>query len=325
MLISALLLAVSVPVVAPATEANAAIDVTSVPVPAPKVLPPELDLAQRYQGHSVCDPVEKPGITALRKLLLDTYATPTFYSTRACAADPSSEHTEGRALDWMVTKRDPEQRAIAEAFLTWLLAPGSDGTPAVNARRMGIMYIGWDNQIWRGYSPIGWGELKGCNAATKKPKSFDTYCHRNHVHFSMTWDGAAGQTSYWDGTAALDPTCPSTSTAGKTPRIAGPFVDHTLAPAVAFDTRKATKQSRMSTTIGCRATQGTHLDVPLVGRYGIPTTATRVTVHVDSIGSNSPAPIYVYRTNARKMGKPRFTAAVNGSAGADVTLKVGAE
>ena len=32
-----------------------------------------------------------------------------------------SEHKEGRAIDWMVDVRDPQQRANAEAFLGWLL------------------------------------------------------------------------------------------------------------------------------------------------------------------------------------------------------------
>ena len=72
------------------------------------------------------------------------------------------------------------------------------------------MYIAWNNRIWRGYSPIGWSELRGCLAKSKKKKkSSDTYCHRDHVHFPMILDGAALRSSYWSGIAEVSPACPS--------------------------------------------------------------------------------------------------------------------
>jgi hypothetical protein len=85
-----------------------------------------------------------------------------------------------------------------QAFLTWLLATDANGNQAAMARRLGIMYIGWNNRMWRAYGTPGWGDLKGCSTTPAlKASSYDTTCHRNHVHLSLSWDGAAGLTSFW--------------------------------------------------------------------------------------------------------------------------------
>ena len=69
------------------------------------------------------------------------------------------------------------------------------------ARRLGVMYIGWNNQMWRGYDiGRGWDELRGCYAASKAGTAYDNECHRSHVHISLTWEGAMALTSFWSGT-----------------------------------------------------------------------------------------------------------------------------
>ncbi|MEI8081574.1 MAG: hypothetical protein WCI74_06975, partial [Actinomycetes bacterium] len=239
-----------------------------VPVPAPKALPVLMDVAQQYEGQSICDPVAKPGVLKLQALLRATYGPATFYSTRACAADPTSEHTEGRALDWMVNNRVPAEKAKAEAFIAWLLAPDAAGVPGANARRMGIMYVIWNNLFWRAYDPIGWSKFGGCSAKVRQGVAYDTTCHRNHIHFSMTWDGAAALTSYWDGTAQTQGYCPSSFRGGKLPKAPAALVAVPLPEAAIFDTRTGKGNARRI----CRleedrwAGDGHKLDVKVAGR-----------------------------------------------------------
>ena len=80
------------------------------------------------------------------------------------------------------------------------------------ARRLGIMYIIWDSRMIRMYDPgRGWTEYRGCQAPANAGASLDTTCHRNHVHMSLSWDGAAAITSWWTGAAQTQPYCPTMS------------------------------------------------------------------------------------------------------------------
>ena len=85
--------------------------------------------------------------------------------------------------------------------------PTQYGNEAAMARRLGVMYIGWNNQMWRGYDIArGWTDLKGCSRPRKAGTAYDNDCHRNHVHLSLTWEGAMALTSFWSGTP-LPETC----------------------------------------------------------------------------------------------------------------------
>ncbi len=178
------------------------------PVP-PVVLPAEVDNATHYDPQRECDSSATPGAAALAQLLVDTYGPATTYITRACTSS-TSEHFDGRAVDWMRSVRDPGEKEMADSFVAWLLAPAVDGTPHEMARRLGIMYVIWDNRMIRMYDPgRGWTDYRGCMDPSKDAKSLDTTCHRNHVHLSMSWDGAAMATSWWTGVAQTRPWCPS--------------------------------------------------------------------------------------------------------------------
>ncbi|MFN8155863.1 MAG: hypothetical protein U0R68_00480 [Candidatus Nanopelagicales bacterium] len=167
----------------------------------------DVDGWAQYDGQTLCSPAAKAGTRKLANLLLATYGSASIGISRPCSDGGQSEHKEGRALDWMVSVRVASQKAKATAFLAWLLAADANGNKAAMARRLGIMYIGWNNQIWRSYGTPGWSDLKGCSTdPAKKASSYDTYCHRNHVHLSLSWDGAAGLTSFWTG-KPLAPAC----------------------------------------------------------------------------------------------------------------------
>ena len=160
------------------------------PPPTPKVtLPADIDVAPSYQGQTRCDPSAKPGPIAFAQLLNQHYGTRYYGIARVCGSGVT-EHSEGRALDWMINANDPQQKAIADAIVQWLSASDDKGNPGVMARRFGINYIIWNRQVWRAYAPErGWAAYTGVSP------------HTDHIHITFTWDGAYLRTSWWTGVA----------------------------------------------------------------------------------------------------------------------------
>ena len=166
----------------------------------PPGLPQGIEELAPYTGQVSCDPVDKPGATALAKLLVATYPGTTTGISRACATD-TSEHYEGRAIDWMVSIRKPAEAAQAQAVIDWLFAADAQGRRFANARRLGVMYLIWNDRIWGSYaSDSGWRPYSSC--ATRPDPASDTACHRNHIHISLSWAGATARTSFWSGQVA---------------------------------------------------------------------------------------------------------------------------
>jgi peptidoglycan hydrolase-like protein with peptidoglycan-binding domain len=137
-----------------------------------------------YQAQVSCDPRAKPGVTAFAALMRAHYMTGATGTFRPCQAD-TSEHYDGRAVDWMNSVNDPRQKAVADSVTAWLSADSG-----VMARRFGISYIIWNHRMWREYAPErGWVLYTGAVP------------HTDHIHFSFSWDGAMQRTSWWTGRA----------------------------------------------------------------------------------------------------------------------------
>ncbi|HVM10124.1 MAG TPA: hypothetical protein VM345_16775 [Acidimicrobiales bacterium] len=136
-----------------------------------------------------CDPTAKPGVLGFRDILLTTYPfTRNLGIGRMCDAPGASEHKEGRAFDWGVRVDVPAERAAADEVISWLLASDAAGNPYAIARRTGLMYVIWDGRIWSAERATeGWRSYVGVSE------------HRDHVHFSFSWAGARGETSFWTG------------------------------------------------------------------------------------------------------------------------------
>ena len=150
-------------------------------------LPSGLDIASPYVAQSICDPAAKPGVTAFARLMANHYEEFNYGISRECNHG-LTEHSEGRALDWMLDAYDPHEREVADSVISWLLAPDSQGRPAAMARRFGVMYIIWNKQIWGTYDmDAGWRPYHGASP------------HTDHIHFSFSWDGAMQRTSWWTG------------------------------------------------------------------------------------------------------------------------------
>lgn len=146
-----------------------------------------IDAYAAYQPQRLCHPEPKPGAVALTDLLVHAFPETRSYGiARACDIGGRSEHKEGRALDWGVSADDPGERAIADGVVDLLLATDAAGNEHALARRMGIMYIIWDGQIWSSHRPDeGWRPYDGPDA------------HTDHVHISLSWEGAMGRTTLW--------------------------------------------------------------------------------------------------------------------------------
>lgn len=176
--------AVSVTALAFALTVAVAPAAKALPSPPSKALPVALDAKASYQGQVSCDPRAKPGLTAFATLMKSRYKTGTVGTYRPCQGD-TSEHYDGRAMDWTLNVKNPQQRAVASSVLSWLSA--RDGAMA---RRFGISYMIWNHKVWKAYrSEKGWTKYTG------------SVPHTDHVHLSFTWDGAMKRTSWWTGRA----------------------------------------------------------------------------------------------------------------------------
>lgn len=90
----------------------------AVPQPPTKSnLPSELDIASPYVPQTICDPQAKPGVLAFARLMANHYDEFNYGISRACTHG-ITEHSEGRALDWMLNAYDPHERAVADSVLS---------------------------------------------------------------------------------------------------------------------------------------------------------------------------------------------------------------
>jgi peptidoglycan hydrolase-like protein with peptidoglycan-binding domain len=184
-----------------APAAAATTEVAAVPPPAaPAAAPAVVEEFAPYLPQVSCDPVAKPGTLSLRSTMMQAFGGRDLGITRSCSVGGLSEHKEGRAWDWGLDAANPAEKALADQFLAWLLAPGPGGGLAYNARRLGVMYVIYNGKIWGSYRAAeGWRKYTGGEA------------HGSHLHISLAWTGAMARSSWWTGTAVANDygPCPS--------------------------------------------------------------------------------------------------------------------
>ena len=284
------LLLVAASAVPTAISAEAA---ANAPVPAARSFGAVADAFPRYERENTCSPTQKPGARALRKLLRRTYGTSISSSTVRPCTRSDSGHEEGRAVDWMTNKRVPAQKAMARAFLAWMQAPDSYGNTYAMARRLGIQYVIWNNRMWRAYDTgRGWTEYDNCLHKKKKGKAaWANSCHRTHVHFSLSWDGAYKRTSYFSGYVA----CPSFPRQWATPATTPSPDLVTVTPERVLNTRAGT-----GTPNGpCRVRGGTRFDVSVLGHGQVPATGVAdVVLRVALVSPDSATTLRVWPAGA---------------------------
>jgi len=123
--------------------------------------PAAIDDYAAYDGQDQCLPIQ-PGTVGLRDLLNRACGTHDSSIARACDSGDTSEHKEGRALDYMLDVGNAADKADADDFLKWLLATDKYGNKHAMARRLGIMHMIWNHQMWRAYdNPDTWQPYTG--------------------------------------------------------------------------------------------------------------------------------------------------------------------
>lgn len=153
----------------------------------------QIDAHLGYQPQSTCDPTAKPGAKALLRLLIQAWGGSSSGISRACSRGRRSEHKEGRAIDWHMDSRNAHDRKQVSRATRWITANHGEV-----ARRLGIMYVIWNQHIWSTYYPeLGWRKMEDRGSFTEN--------HKDHVHISLSWDGAYMQTSWWTGRPVVNP------------------------------------------------------------------------------------------------------------------------
>jgi hypothetical protein len=158
-----------------------------------------IEPASEYEPGAVCDPVNRPGAKKLAGLIRATYGAGETIGIARDACYTTSEHNDGRALDWMNSASNAKDRAQVRSFIDWALAADKHGHEFAMARRLGIMYMIWNKRIWRSYAP-GWEAYTG------------PVPHTDHIHISLNLDGASGRTSFWTGRPLAGPCAVGTLT-----------------------------------------------------------------------------------------------------------------
>jgi len=158
---------------------------------------PVVDSPSAYEPQRTCTGSPAPGTVALARWLLRTYPqTRSMGMMRACGTGGHSEHKDGRAFDWGADVGRRATRRAAYGFIRQALATDSAGNTHALARRLGIMYVIYDDTIWASYRDFA--PRPYLNAACKSlRKCSRTLRHLNHVHISLGLAGAAAQTSWY--------------------------------------------------------------------------------------------------------------------------------
>lgn len=125
--------------------------------------------------------------------------------SRACPEKATSEHHESRAFDWTLDANRKKDRKLAKEFLREILAADAEGNKHALARRMGIMYIIWNDKQWSAYRGFKKTDYvaSSCVKKTKKKtmkklhKCSPTLRHRDHMHISLTRKAARGKLSWY--------------------------------------------------------------------------------------------------------------------------------
>jgi len=182
---------------APTARAAAPVRVSA--NPADRLVNQPLD-AERYDRSRRCTSRPRAGTLALQAWLERNARGVSWGIMRCEKLGPRnfSLHADGRALDWHLDVNDAADRREAQRLIALMLAPDRLGQPHALARRMGLQEIIWDCKSWwagtegmRAYSVClnGNGDLR---------RHVDpTLAHRNHIHFGLSFAGAAMRTSFW--------------------------------------------------------------------------------------------------------------------------------
>ena len=160
-------------------------------------LPPVEDYVG-YQPQRWCNPPAKPGTRALAEYLVEERGGAFGGISRRCRIGGTSEHKEGRAFDWTLDARKDADRRVVSAFLAELFATDEQGNAHALARRMGVMYVIWNDHIYASYRGFEKHDYLSSSCRTLSRCSASLR-HRDHMHISLGRKGGRGETSWYVG------------------------------------------------------------------------------------------------------------------------------
>jgi hypothetical protein len=150
-----------------------------------------------YDPSSKCHEKAKPGTDHLAHWMVRQYGGGFGGTSRDCKRKATSEHQNGRAFDWTLNAGKKSDRKIAAAFLDRIFETDFQGNTHAWARRMGVMYVIWNDKMfaaWDYFEP----EPYLSSSCPSKRKCSKTLRHRDHLHVSLSRQGARGVTSWYD-------------------------------------------------------------------------------------------------------------------------------
>jgi hypothetical protein len=157
--------------------------------------PPE-DYAS-YQPQTTCRKAPRPGTVELAAWIDHRFSGGHAAATmRPCDAGGTSEHKDGRAIDWSMNATRKKDRREVGRFLGTLFAQDADGNADAPARRMGVMYVIWNDHIYASYDEFARRDYRSSSCASLE-KCSATLRHRDHVHISLSKPGGRGVTSWY--------------------------------------------------------------------------------------------------------------------------------
>ena len=150
-----------------------------------------------YQPAERCASGAKPGTEVLAAWIVASFGGGLGGTWRACDGS-SSEHHEGRAFDWTLDATKRSDRRRAAQLRARLFATDAEGNAHALARRMGVMYLIWDDRMWSAWNGFAKDDYRS-SSCPELGRCSATLRHRDHVHLSLTRAGARGETSWYDG------------------------------------------------------------------------------------------------------------------------------
>jgi len=150
-----------------------------------------------YDPQTRCRDTPRPGTRQLADWINARFTGGTAQaSVRACGPGGTSEHKDGRAIDWSMDAADEGQRQEVHRFLTRVFAADRTGNPHALARRMGIMYVIWSDHMWASYRRFDRADYLNASCP-RVERCSPTLRHRDHVHISLSRAGGRAATSWY--------------------------------------------------------------------------------------------------------------------------------
>jgi hypothetical protein len=164
----------------------------------PAVAHADIEDYASYDPQRTCHPEAKRGTDHLAHWVVRRYGGAFGGTSRSCERRATSEHQNGRAFDWTLDARRKADRRKAKAFLGRILATDRWGNTDAWARRMGVMYVIWNDQMYPAWERFAPEPYLSSSCDTRRDCS-PTLRHRDHLHVSLSRRGARGVTSWYDG------------------------------------------------------------------------------------------------------------------------------